>query len=214
MQAARRTTVALADDQALVRSGLGLVLADFPDIEVMHECASGAALLAAVAARPVDVIVSDIRMPGMSGVQMVRELRARADRTPVILLTTFYDPGLLQAALQAGAQGYLLKDDSAEALHEALLGVAAGGTLFQPVTPTSVRESWAGQCPLPEVAPLGEREVQILRLIAGGYSNKEIARSLQLAEGTVKNYISELLVKLDSRDRTHAVLSAITRRLL
>ena len=153
-------------------------------------------------------------MPGLGGVAMLRQLRMRNDATPVILLTTFNDPGLLEAAMAAGAQGFLLKDASAQTLHDAIRRVATGGVLLQPVTPGGVRDSWAGQGPDAQIEPLNAREVDILRLVAGGYSNKEIARNLHLAEGTVKNYISELLVKLDSRDRTSAVLSAITRRLI
>ena len=162
MAAGRRTTVALADDQALVRGGLALLLAEFPDIALVHECADCAELLTAIAARPVDVIVSDIRMPGFSGVEMVRQLRVQDDRTPVILLTTFNDPGVLEAAIAAGAQGFLLKDASAETLHDAICRVAAGGMLLQPVTPGVVRDSLAGQSAPTRTAALNEREVGML----------------------------------------------------
>jgi DNA-binding NarL/FixJ family response regulator len=137
----------------------------------------------------------------------------------VILLTTFDDHRLLLQAVDAGAQGFLLKDASPADLEIAIRRVAAGETLLQPVSLGPVRAAWAD--PLSEAgadhasAPkLTERERSILRLVAGGYSNKEIARSLHLSEATVKNYISELLVKLDCRDHTHAVLKAITLRLL
>jgi DNA-binding NarL/FixJ family response regulator len=205
--------VAIADDQALVLRGLSALLGDL-GIEIALEAGDGATLLAALEKRPVDVILSDIRMPGIDGIALVRALRERGDATPVILLTTFDDSALMLAAVEAGAQGFLLKDASPEDLREAIVRVAAGHTLLQPVSLGPVRAAWSEREPAHGEIRLTAREVDILRLVAGGYSNKEIGRSLHLSEGTVKNYISELLVKLDCRDRTHAVLKAITRRLL
>ncbi|GHE25797.1 response regulator [Vulcaniibacterium thermophilum] len=205
--------IAIADDQALVRRGLSALLADL-GLHIALEADDGAALLAGVAKRPVDVILSDIRMPGMDGIALVRALRERRDATPVILLTTFDDSALMLAAVDAGAQGFLLKDASPEDLREAILRVAAGETLLQPVSLGPVRAAWPDRDAGPADPHLTERERSILRLVAGGYSNKEIGRSLHLSEGTVKNYISDILLKLDCRDRTHAVLKAITRRLL
>lgn len=206
--------MAIADDQALVLKGLSALLGDL-GIEIVLEAGDGAALLAALDKRPVDVILSDIRMPGVDGIAVVRALRERGDATPVILLTTFDDSALMLAAVEAGAQGFLLKDASPEDLREAIVRVAAGHTLLQPVSLGPVRAAWRERDdPVSDGTRLTAREVSILRLVAGGYSNKEIGRSLHLSEGTVKNYISDLLVKLDCRDRTHAVLKAITRRLL
>ncbi|MFZ5663310.1 MAG: response regulator [Pseudomonadota bacterium] len=205
--------IAIADDQALVRRGLSALLADL-GWHIALEADDGAALLAGVAKRPVDVILSDIRMPGMDGIALVRALRERRDATPVILLTTFDDSALMLAAVDAGAQGFLLKDASPEDLREAILRVAAGETLLQPVSLGPVRAVWPDHDAGPAGPHLTERERSILRLVAGGYSNKEIGRSLHLSEGTVKNYISDILLKLDCRDRTHAVLKAITQRLL
>lgn len=205
--------IALADDQALVLKGLSSLLADL-GIEIALEATDGAALLAALPQRPVDVILSDIRMPGMDGIAMVQALRERGDATPVILLTTFDDSALMLGAIEVGAQGFLLKDASPEDLHDAIVRVAAGETLLQPVSLGPVRAQWQRDERAPPHTQLTEREISILRLVAGGYSNKEIGRSLHIAEGTVKNYISDLLVKLDCRDRTHAVLKAITQRLL
>jgi DNA-binding NarL/FixJ family response regulator len=213
MSARRRARIALVDDQALVLRGLSALLRDFDDIEVGVEAGDGTQLLDALAERPVDVVVSDIRMPGLDGIALLRALRARGDPTPVLLLTTFEDPEALLAAVDAGAQGFLLKDASPEDLHTAILRVRDGETLLQPVALGAVRDNW-GETSGPASVRLTEREISILRLVAGGYSNKEIARSLGLTEGTVKNYISDLLVKLDCRDRTHAVLKAITQRLL
>jgi DNA-binding NarL/FixJ family response regulator len=204
--------LALADDQALVLRGLSALLADL-GFEIALESPDAERLLAALPQRPVDVIVSDIRMPGLGGIGLVQQLRERGDATPVILLTTFDDSALMLAAIEAGAQGFLLKDAAPEDLQDAIARVARGETLLQPVSLGPVRallpaERTAGK------AHLTEREASILKLVAGGYSNKEIGRVLHLSEGTVKNYISDLLVKLDCRDRTHAVLKALSQRLL
>ena len=209
----RAVRIALCDDQALVLRGLSSLLSDL-GIEIALESPDAERLLAALPQRPVDLIVSDIRMPGLGGIGLLRTLRERGDATPVILLTTFDDPTLMMQAVDAGAQGFLLKDASPEDLKAAILRVAAGETLLQPVSLGPVRAAWTDETTGSTGVRLTERERSILRLVAGGYSNKEIGRSLHLSEGTVKNYISELLVKLDCRDRTHAVLKAITQRLL
>ena len=213
MTAPHTVRIALCDDQALVLRGLSSLLADL-GVDIALEATDAEQLLAAILQRPVDLIVSDIRMPGLGGLGLLRELRARGDATPVILLTTFDDPTLMMQAVDAGAQGFLLKDASPEELKTAILRVAAGETLLQPVSLGPVRAAWADPASATPNLRLTERERSILRLVAGGYSNKEIGRSLHLSEGTVKNYMSELLVKLDCRDRTHAVLKAITQRLL
>jgi DNA-binding NarL/FixJ family response regulator len=206
-----RVRIALCDDQALVLRGLSALLGDL-GIEIAIESTDARQLLEALALRPVDVVVSDIRMPGMDGIALLGALRERGDSTPVILLTTFDDDELMLRAVEAGAQGFLLKDASPEDLRDAIVRVAGGRTMLQPVSIGPVRAAWPGEAS--GDLRLTERERSILRLVAGGYSNREIGRSLHLAEGTVKNYVSELLVKLGSRDRTHAVLTAITRRLL
>ena len=212
--------IALADDQALVRKGLRALLSSIGGIEIVIEADSGRSLIEALATQTVDVVVSDIRMPELSGIDALIALRERGDGTPLILLTTFDDSELLLAAVDAGAQGFLLKDASPEDLRDAILRVAAGETLLQPVSIDPIRarlryvDPARGQHDDRFKVALSERELAILRLMAGGYSNKEIARSVFLAEGTVKNYVSEILDKLDTRDRTRAVLKAITLRLL
>lgn len=206
--------LALADDQALVRSGLKALLAGFPSLDVVIEAGDGQALLDAVAAAPVDVILSDIRMPALDGFGLVRALRERGDNTPVVLLTTFDEEVLPLRAAEAGAQGFLLKDASPEDLFEAITRVAAGETLLAPVPTDPVRARYAYRDQAAPTDTFSEREVSILRLIAGGYSNKEIARAVFLSEGTVKNYVSEILDKLGTRDRTRAVLKAITLRII
>jgi DNA-binding NarL/FixJ family response regulator len=207
------TRIALADDQALVREGLKAVLRDL-GIEVVLEAGDGQALLDALDGTGVDVVVSDVRMPRLDGIGLVRALRAKGSPLPVILLTTFDESDLLLRAVEAGAQGFLLKDASPEDLHEAIVGAAEGRGLLQPVSTEPVRERYAFHDRREPLDTFSEREVAILRLLAGGYSNKEIARSLHLAEGTVKNYVSEILAKLDTRDRTRAVLKAITLRII
>ena len=206
--------VALADDQALVRAGLRALLQQ-QGIEIVFEADDGQALLDALQASPVDIVLSDIRMPGMDGIAALEALRARGDATPVMLLTTFDDAELLLRATEAGAQGFLLKDAAPDDLRDAILRVARGETLLQPVSTDAVRARYRYHADdAPPRDTFGKREVAILRLIAGGYSNKEIARSLFLAEGTVKNYVSEILDKLGTRDRTRAVLKAITLRII
>jgi DNA-binding NarL/FixJ family response regulator len=208
--------LALADDQALVREGLKALLRA-TGFEIALEAEHGEALLAGLESTPVDVVLSDIRMPGIDGIEALALLRRRGDRTPVILLTTFDDSRLLLHAVEAGAQGFLLKDASPEDLRDAIVRVARGEALLQPVSTDAVRARYVFEDPRPrhhDQLPLTEREVSVLRLMAGGYSNKEIARTLNLAEGTVKNYVSDILDKLGTRDRTRAVLKAITQRLI
>ncbi len=205
--------IALADDQALVRAGLRALL-ERQGIHVVLEAGDGRALLEGLASTPVDVVLSDIRMPGMDGIDALLQLRERGDATPVLLLTTFDDSDLLLRATEAGAQGFLLKDAAPEDLRDAIVRIAAGDTLLQPVSTDPVRARYRYHAADAPREPFSEREVAILRLMAGGYSNREIARSVFLAEGTVKNYVSAILEKLDTRDRTRAVLKAITLRVI
>ena len=208
-----RIRIALADDQALVRAGLRALLQQ-QGIEIVFEADDGQALLDALQTTPVDIVLSDIRMPGMDGIAALEALRARGDATPVLLLTTFDDADLLLAAARAGAQGFLLKDAEPEQLQDAIRRVAAGETLLQPVATDAVRARYRFHDEDVPADTFSKREVAVLRLMAGGYSNREIAGSLFLAEGTVKNYVSAILDKLDTRDRTRAVLKAITLRII
>ena len=205
--------VALVDDQALVRAGLRALL-ERQGIGIAFEADSGAALLDALAAQAVDVVLSDIRMPGVDGIAAVRALRERGDATPVLLLTTFDEPDLLLEATAAGAQGFLLKDADPADLHEAVMRLARGDSMLQPVATDPVRARYAYHAADAPKERFSDKEVAVLRLMAGGYSNKEIARAMFLAEGTVKNYVSVILDKLGTRDRTRAVLKAITLRVI
>ena len=204
----------LADDEAPARARLRSLLGELGGDEIVGEAVNGREALELADRLHPDVVLLDIRMPGMDGIALVRALRERRDATPVILLTTFDDSALMLAAVDAGAQGFLLKDASPEDLREAILRVAAGETLLAPVSTDPVRARYRFHDEAPPTDTFGEREVAILRLLAGGYSNKEIARSLFLAEGTVKNYVSTILDKLGTRDRTRAVLKAITLRVI
>lgn len=206
--------LALVDDQALVRHGLRALLDALPELQVVIEAGDGEALLAALDEQAVDLVLSDIRMPGMDGFALTEALGSREPGPPVILLTTFDEPDLALRAAEVGARGFLLKDASPEDLHEAILRVAAGETLLAPVPTDPVRARYAYRDQAPPTDTFNEREVAILRLIAGGYSNKEIARTIHLSDGTVKNYVSEILDKLGTRDRTRAVLKAITLRII
>jgi len=206
--------IALADDQALIREGLKSVINDLPGLEVVAEAASGEPLLAALEQHAVDLVVSDIRMPGVDGIELCRRLRARGDAPPVLLLTTFDDSELMLAAVEAGAQGFALKDISPEDLAELIAAIVRGEGRLQPVNTSGVAERYPYRDDSPPLDAFNDRELEILRLIAGGYSNREIARVVHLAEGTVKNYISTILEKLNARDRTRAVLKAITLQII
>lgn len=202
--------LALADDQALVRRGLIALLNGIDGLNVTLEADNGEELLALIAGSKVDVILSDIRMPVCDGFTLVQRLRAAGDVTPVLLLTTFDEPDLALRAAECGAQGFLLKDASPEDLYEAVLALASGKTLLAPVATDPVRSRFAYRETSAPTDTFSEREIAILRLLAGGYSNREIAKAVFLSEGTVKNYVSEILDKLGTRDRTRAVLKAIT----
>lgn len=206
--------VALADDQALIREGLKSVINEFPGLEVVVEAASGEPLLESLERQDVDLIVSDIRMPGVDGIELCRQLKHRGDPPPVLLLTTFDDSRLMLAAVEAGAQGFALKDISPEDLAELIAAIVSGESRLQPVATDGVRDRYPYEDDSPPTEAFSAREVEILRLLAGGYSNREIARSIHLAEGTVKNYVSDILDKLNTRDRTRAVLKAITLQII
>ncbi|TDR43025.1 LuxR family two component transcriptional regulator [Tahibacter aquaticus] len=205
-------SVLLVDDQTLVRQGIRSLLELSDDIRVIAEAADGAQAVEMIPQKKPDVVLLDLRMPGMSGIDVLNHL-AQANQLPAtIILTTFDDDQLVLAGLKAGARGYLLKDVSLEQLVDAVKTVAAGGSLVAPVVTQrlllGLERMHNEFVSLDRPDPLTERETEILRLMAGGYSNKEIANSLGVAEGTVKNHVSNILSKLGVRDRTRAVLKA------
>jgi DNA-binding NarL/FixJ family response regulator len=215
----RALQVVLVDDQTLVRQGIRSLLEIAGGVEVVAEADDGHSGVAAVLAHVPDVVLLDLRMPGRDGLWALDTLRERGSEVPVLVLTTFDDDDLVLRALRAGAAGYLLKDVTVEQLAAAVRALAAGGTFVQPaVTARLLRAVRAhGSPPAPDdavVQPLTERETEVLRLVAQGCSNREIAGLLHLAEGTVKNHVSQVLLKLDTRDRTRAVLRALHHGLL
>jgi DNA-binding NarL/FixJ family response regulator len=205
-------SVCLVDDQTLVRQGIRSLLELSDDIRIVGEAADGTQALELIPQTKPDVVLLDMRMPGMSGLDVLDALAAKGNVPPTIILTTFDDDQLVLAGLKAGARGYLLKDVSLEQLVDAVKEVASGGSLVQPVVTqrllTGLERMHNDFTSLDRPDPLTDRETEILRLMAGGYSNKEIANSLGVAEGTVKNHVSNILSKLGVRDRTRAVLKA------
>ncbi len=207
--------VFLVDDQTLVREGIKTLLGLSQRVQVVGEASDGAQAIALLPTSGADVVLMDIRMPGLSGLEVIKTLQARNQLPPTIILTTFDDHELVLTGILAGARGYLLKDVTLEQLVTAIETVHTGGTLVQPTLTSRVQTSLAGQSVMPDrQEALSERETEILRLLSGGYSNKEIANALAIAEGTVKNHVSNVLAKLGVRDRTRAVLKAIDQRLI
>ena len=210
--------IGLLEDQQLVREGIARLIHLNHDHCLLWQAENGEQALPLVTDQPVDLIISDIRMPVMNGIRFVTELRNRGSTIPVLILTTFDDHQLFISALKAGINGFLLKDVSLEKLNEAIRVVAAGGFLAEPTLLNNQGlQDLAGtedDQELPQATVLSKKDVQILSYIAAGFSNKEIAEASFLAEGTVKNRISEILLKLNCRDRTQAVLKALRWRLL
>lgn len=206
--------IVLADDQAMVRSGLALVLSCEPGLEVVGQCEDGAGVPGLVAATAPDVVLMDLRMPHVDGPEATRRLRAAAGAPPVLALTTFDDDDVLWSALDAGAAGFVLKDSPAEALVDAVRAVAAGGVWLDPrVLPRVLARARSGPRASPQaaraLARLTPRESDVLRLVCRGASNAEIADRLHLGERTVKSHVSAILAKLGARDRAAAIVLAL-----
>ncbi len=205
--------VALVDDQQLVRQGIAGLLSLSENISILWQAENGEhaqQLLQEIEQKP-DVMLLDIRMPKVNGIELVNLLRAQGKTLPILMLTTFDDSELFLQSLQAGANGFLLKDVSLDKLVNAVNTLADGGFVAEPVVMKQLNK---GLSDVPIIEELTEKELQILKLIAGGFSNKEIARSIFLAEGTVKNHVSTILSKLNTRDRTRAVLIALNQGLV
>ena len=215
---ADRIKVFLVDDQTLVRQGVRSLLALSDRIEVVGEASDGKQALELLATAMPDVVLMDMRMPVMSGLEAVQIMASQNCLPPTIILTTFDDDQLVLAGIRAGAKGYLLKDVSLEQLVKAIETVHGGGSLMQPAMTqrlmSGLEQLNNNFVSLDQPDPLTERETEILRLMAGGFSNKEIANSLGVAEGTIKNHVSNILSKLGVRDRTRAVLKALELQLV
>ena len=206
--------VLLVDDQTLFREGLRTLLSTRAEVDVVGEASNGQEAIALVDALKPHVVLMDLQMPVMDGVQATAHLRQRAPGVPVLVLTTFDDDASLFGALRAGAAGYLLKDVSSETLIAAITAAARGEAFLQSTVTGRVVAAFArlmasgGERAEALVLPLSPREREILVLLGQGASNKEIADRLCLAEGTVKNHVTNILTKLDVRDRTQAALRA------
>ena len=205
--------VCLVEDQTIVREGLKTLLGLADDIEVVAEAADGDEAVEVIPDSSPDVVLLDMRLPKRNGLGVLQALDSAGALPPTIILTTFDEDSLVLEGLRAGAKGYLLKDVSLDQLTNAIREVAAGGTAVQPGITARIVEGLGrlgSEIPgLDPHDPLTEREVEVLRLVAGGFSNREIASGLHLAEGTVKNHLSSILSKLGVRDRTRAVLKAV-----
>lgn len=211
--------VLIVDDQTVVREGLAAILGTDPDLEVVGLAADGQQALVLAAELQPDVVLMDLKMPVLDGVQATRQLQRQQPGIPVLVLSTYADDEWVLNALRAGAAGYLLKDTRREALVAAIKGTAEGRSYLDPaVAGTVMRQAVTG--PSPAAAgpspfeALTDREREILRLLAQGLSNPEIARQLHLARGTVRNYVSAILQKLGVADRTEAAVEALRRGLL
>lgn len=210
----------LVDDQALVRAGLQRILRERDGFLVVADCEHGAAAVEAAATLRPDVVVMDVRMKGMDGVEATRLIRADPDGPPVLILTTFDDDEVLSAALRAGASGFILKDASAEDLMRAVTAVAAGEGWLDPAVTGRVLAAYRkpGTVSAPGPTPYGEeltaRETEVVCLIGRGATNAEIAAALFVSEGTVKTHVGHVFAKLGLRDRAAAIVWAFDHGLV
>jgi DNA-binding NarL/FixJ family response regulator len=202
----------LVEDHTLVREGLRQLLALAPDLALVGEAEDGEAAVEAIPRSRPDVVLLDIRLPKLNGLEVLQALGRAGALPPTLVLTTFDDDELLFEAIRAGARGYLLKDVRFDVLVRAIHTVSEGGTLFSVLAERAVRSLAQPKRSFPSAElpdALTPREVDVLRLFAAGYSNREIARALGLAEGTVKNHVHSILQKLGVRDRNRAMLKGI-----
>ena len=203
--------VVLADDQPLVRTGLRMILSSEPDIEVVGEAANGAEAVALCLQKHPDVVLMDVRMPELDGIEATRLLGGAKDPPKVLVLTTFDLDDIVYDALRAGASGFLLKDAPEDRLTSAIRVVADGGSLFAPSVTRRLIEEFARRAPAepkPSVDGLTDRETEVLVQVARGLSNAEIAAALFVSENTVKTHVARLIMKLGLRDRVQAVVLA------
>jgi DNA-binding NarL/FixJ family response regulator len=207
------TSIVIADDQTLVRDGFRMILTAQPDLEVLGEAGDGEAAVACVSEHRPDVVLMDVRMPKLDGIGATRQIVERAMPTRVLVLTTFDTDEVVYDAMKAGASGFLLKSAPTARLLDAVRTIAAGDALLEPsitrrLIEDFVRRPPPGQTAPPEAATLTDRELEVLRLIARGLSNGEIAALLVVSEATVKSHVNRLLTKLALRDRVQAVVFA------
>ncbi|MFL0801827.1 MAG: response regulator transcription factor [Agarilytica sp.] len=212
-------TIALVEDQPIIRHGIKDIIELGSKYRVLIQAENGKDALAKLNDTAVDLIISDIRMPEMDGITLLKHLRNQKARTQFLMLTTFDDTDLFLSAVAAGCNGFLLKDVTKEKLHKAIDIVGNGGTMIEPQTLISLTEKNTLPSDKIDTKTLGheklsEKEKQVLRLAAAGFSNKEIASGMHLAEGTIKNHMTRMLEKLNCRDRTQAVVKAMQLRII
>jgi DNA-binding NarL/FixJ family response regulator len=203
--------VVLADDQALVRAGFRMILQADTDVEVVGEASDGAEAVRLAEQQSPDVILMDVRMPGMDGIEATKRIVAAGLAAKVLILTTFDLDEIVYDALRAGASGFLLKDAPEERLATAIRVVADGGALFAPSVTRRLIEEFARRAPtrpVPSLDVLTARELDVLRLVSRGLTNQEIAATLFVTENTIKTHVARILMKLGLRDRVQAVALA------
>jgi DNA-binding NarL/FixJ family response regulator len=204
----------LVDDQPLIRSGLRVLIADTGDLTVVGEAGTGTEAVELVGTTRPDVVVMDIRMPGMDGIEATRQVTALPDAPAVLVLTTFDDDEYVYAALRAGASGFLVKDMALDDILGAIRVVAAGEALIAPTVTRRLIEAFVGRGPVPSAPPrrpvegITEREREVLTLVGRGRSNAEIAADLHISVATAKAHVARLFTKLDARDRVHLAILA------
>ena len=204
--------VVICDDQAIIRDGLAMLLMLEKDIEIAGQASDGAEAVELVARHLPDLVLMDLKMPGMNGIEATRQIRTRYPAVKVLVLTTYDDDEWVFDAIRAGAAGYLLKDTPRADLVKAVRGTVEGKTFVDPAVAGKMLGQLASQQTQPQsviTKDLSEREVDVLRLIARGYTNAEIAADLHLSEGTVRNHVSAIFAKLGVADRTQAAVIAM-----
>jgi NarL family two-component system response regulator LiaR len=211
---ADKITVIIVDDHAIVRQGLRTYLQLQPDIEVVGEAANGREALALVGDKLPDIVLMDLVMPVMDGVETTRAVRTLSPNTRVIVLTSFSEDEKVFASIKAGAQGYLMKDVHPSDLVNAIRSVNRGEAHLDPEIARKVMQEFANPQPTTPKHDLTERELEVLRLIAQGKSNKDISEDLVLSEKTVKTHVSNILQKLHLSDRTQAAVYALRQRIV
>ena len=215
-----RIRVLIADDQEVIRTGLTIILNHQPDLEVVGQAANGEQAVALAQSLEPDVILIDIKMPRLNGIQATRQICAAHPKTQIIILTTYDTDDWVFDGIRAGAIGYLLKDTAGDQLAEAVRGALRGESQIDPAVARKVLREFQRIGPKRQVADeplleqLTEREEDVLKLMADGLSNRDIAERLSLSEGTVKNHVSVILDKLHANDRTQAVITALKRGLV
>jgi two-component system response regulator DevR len=212
----KKTRILIVDDHEVVRAGLCSILRQVPDFDVVANTESGEVALAIVAEKQPDIVLMDVRLPNMSGIEVCRAVRSQYPTVRVIMLTSYNDDEALVAALLAGANGYILKEIDCQRLINDIRTVAVGGSLLDPDVSERILQRLRGQVKVvsDEEVALSDREQRILSLIAEGKTNKEIAAVLTLSEKTVRNYVSSLLAKLKVNNRAEAAAHAIRDNLV